>query len=64
MGLTEFGGMRIEKAPEDAVPICPHCKGELRTVWIKTKGLGIIGQKQVLMCPHCRAFLGYAHAIR
>ena len=59
MGRTEFEGMKIEEAPPDAIPKCPHCKEDLRKIWIKTKGLGFIEQKQIILCPHCRAFLGY-----
>ena len=57
-----FDGIEFEEAPEQAVPLCPTCKVELRRVWAKTKGLGGISQKQILMCPHCRAFLGYGMA--
>jgi uncharacterized Zn-finger protein len=52
-------GMKIDEAPEDAIPMCPYCKKELREIWIKTKGIGWIEQKQVLMCPYCQAFLAY-----
>jgi hypothetical protein len=31
----------------------------LRRVWYKAKGIGGLAQKQILMCPHCRALLGY-----
>ncbi len=51
--------LKVEDAPDDVLPICPHCHKELETLWIKTKGLGIIEQKQIILCPHCRAFLGY-----
>jgi hypothetical protein len=60
MGIFKFeGGMEIKPAPDDAIPKCPFCKEELREIWIKTKGSGFLEQKQVIMCPQCRAFLGY-----
>ena len=51
--------IKYEEAPKDIYPICPHCKEVLSKIWIKKKGMGIIEQKQVLLCPHCKAFLGY-----
>ena len=49
----------IVEAPQDTVPICPHCQRDLHTIWIRRQGLGFFQQKQILMCPNCRAFLGY-----
>ncbi|WP_024955695.1 hypothetical protein [Sulfurospirillum arcachonense] len=49
----------IKEAPCDINPICPYCKEELFEIWLKTKGIGYIEQKQILLCPYCRAFLGY-----
>lgn len=51
-------GMQVEEAPEDALPKCPSCSRDLDTIWVKTKGLGIVQQKQVIMCPHCRVCSG------
>jgi len=51
--------IKIEEAPENVFPHCPHCKTELRKIWVKKKGLGFIQQRQVLLCPHCQSFLGY-----
>jgi len=59
MSSEEFGGTLIEEAPEGTIPNCPFCRKELDKIWIKKKGIGIMEQKQVLMCPHCRALLGY-----
>jgi hypothetical protein len=59
MAIFHFAGIEIEEAPEAVVPICPHCKSELRRLWCKSRGLGGISQKQILLCPECRAFLGY-----
>lgn len=50
--------MQVEEAPEDALPKCPSCSRDLDTIWVKTKGLGIVQQKQVIMCPHCRVCSG------
>jgi hypothetical protein len=59
MAMGKFEGIKIEEAPSEVVPKCPHCHEELSTIWIKAKGLGWIEQKQILLCPHCQAFLGY-----
>jgi hypothetical protein len=52
----------VQVAPDDVWPICPHCREELRLLWMKRKGLGIIEQKQFVFCPHCRAFLGFGNS--
>ena len=59
MPVFNFDGFELEEAPENAVPICPSCQAELHKVRFKAKGISGLAQKQVLMCPHCRAFLGY-----
>ncbi|HNU50215.1 MAG TPA: hypothetical protein PKJ98_04770 [Verrucomicrobiota bacterium] len=59
MATFKFQGIKIEEAPETAVPKCPKCEKRLDTVWIKTKGLGFVEQKQILMCPYCESLLGY-----
>ena len=51
--------VKFEEAPDSVLPKCPYCKVELNTIWMKRKGMGFIQQKQLLMCPHCQAFLGY-----
>lgn len=51
--------MRIEEAPQDIEARCPHCNAELDRLWIKTKGLGVFEQRQVVICPHCHVFLAY-----
>ena len=50
-------GIRFEDAPDDVIPICPNCKERLNTVWRKSH-LGIRG-REIIMCPHCKVFLGY-----
>ncbi len=59
MSSKEFEGIALEDAPENVVPKCPACERELTKVWIKKRGFGLLEQKQIIMCPHCRAFLGY-----
>ena len=49
----------LEDAPPEALPRCPYCKQDLKTIWVKTSGLGFKGQKEILMCPQCQSFLGY-----
>ena len=51
----------LKAAPADAFPLCPHCKEKLTLIWVKSKGFGFIEKKQFLMCPHCRAFLGFGN---
>ncbi len=62
MPIFGFDGIEFEDAPKKAVPVCPSCKSELRRIWVKAKGVGGVSQKHILMCPHCRAFLGYGMA--
>jgi hypothetical protein len=59
MATFKFEGMKLEEAPPGAVPKCPKCEKRLETVWIKTKGTGIVEQKQIIMCPYCQVLLGY-----
>jgi hypothetical protein len=62
MGLFRSGRkLDLEEAPADVFPHCPHCKQELRRIWCKSKGLGLIEHRQFLLCPHCRAFLGFGN---
>lgn len=57
--MAEFEGIEVEKAPDRVVPKCPHCRKELRSLWILKKGLGVLEQKQIILCPHCEVLLGY-----
>jgi hypothetical protein len=59
MAAFQFEGVKMVKAPEHAVPKCPKCEKRLEVVWIKTKGLGLIEQQQLIMCPYCETLLGY-----
>jgi len=59
MDSTNINTVQVVEAPGGAIPRCPACKKKLDRVWSLTKGLGIIEQRQILMCPHCEAFLGY-----
>ena len=59
MPPKEFDGTQVEEAPEGKTPKCPFCKKRLEKVWIKKKGIGIMEQKQIIMCPYCETFLGY-----
>ena len=54
-----LGEKGIAQDSEAGRPQCPYCKKDLDTIWVKTSGLGFKGQKEILMCPHCRSFLGY-----
>ncbi len=59
MSAAEYKGVKVEDAPERARPKCPYCNARLDKLWVIRKGLGVIEQKQVVICPHCEAFLGY-----
>jgi len=51
--------LTLEKAPENVLPRCPHCKRRLEKIWFLTRGMGFWQQRQVLVCPYCEACLGY-----
>jgi hypothetical protein len=42
----------------DAFPSCPSCKKEMREILTATKGFFF--STSIMMCPHCKAFLGVA----
>jgi hypothetical protein len=44
----------------DMLPICPHCKTELRIVSYQELR-GILGKRFIYFCEHCRAVLGVSH---
>ncbi len=57
--MDTIENVSFEEAPSEARPQCPYCKKHLETIWVKTAGLGFYGKAEILMCPHCQAFLGY-----
>lgn len=59
MGVFNFDGIEIKEAPKDVIPKCPKCEEELSEIWIKAKGIGIVEQKQIILCPKCESFLGF-----
>ncbi|HOB97205.1 MAG TPA: hypothetical protein PKM43_00500 [Verrucomicrobiota bacterium] len=59
MPTFRFEGIKIEDAPKNVLPKCPKCDKRLDKIWIKTKGTGIVEQKQIVMCPYCETLLGY-----
>ena len=44
---------------EDVLPMCPHCKMDLDTIHVISKGF--IEQTNLYMCPHCRALLSVGY---
>lgn len=64
MSPKEVGGVRVEEAPEGKVPKCPSCSKRLDRVWIAKKGLGVIEQAQILVCPYCETLIGYGALAR
>jgi len=59
MAILSFEGVKIEEAPRHVVPICPKCERELEVIWLKAKGSGLIQRQEIIMCPYCKAFLGF-----
>ncbi len=59
MSPNQFDGVELVEAPKGKLPKCPYCKNPLTTLWIKKKGLGVLEQKQIIMCPDCESLLGY-----
>ena len=59
MGIRNFDGVTIKDAPKNEIPKCPKCETNLEEIWIKTKGVGFVEQKQIIMCPYCKSFLGF-----
>ena len=56
---TSASTVTLETAPEGVVPLCPHCRASLDTIWSLVEGIGWFGQERILLCPHCRCFLAY-----
>ena len=44
----------------DVVPICPHCKSEVRKLWYQELR-GYLGKRYVYYCPNCRSIVGVSH---
>lgn len=59
MSSQEWDGIELEEAPKGTLPKCPYCKKQLEKMWIMKKGLGVLEQKQIVMCPYCESLLGY-----
>lgn len=48
---------------DDLMPLCPHCEKELKDVYRKSRGAGIIvGRNSVFFCPHCHKVLGFGQS--
>lgn len=45
---------------EDVMPVCPHCSGDIHTLWTKEIS-GALGKRYLYFCPHCRKVLGVSH---
>lgn len=54
-----MSSVHIREAPQDCLPKCPHCGNDLDEIWSRSEGLGLAGKERVLICPNCRAMLGY-----
>jgi hypothetical protein len=49
--MDNIENVSFESAPEEAVPICPFCKQQLDTIWVKSDGMGFKGQRELCMSP-------------
>jgi uncharacterized Zn-finger protein len=58
--MDNIENVNLEEAPADVLPRCPYCKKDLDKIWVKSSGLGLRGQKEVLICPYCQSFLCYS----
>ena len=45
---------------DDILPLCPHCKTELSTLWYREL-MKDLGKRCIYFCPHCRKVLGITH---
>jgi hypothetical protein len=45
---------------KDVLPICPHCKAEIRKLWFRQLSKDL-GKRCVYFCPECRSCLGVSH---
>ncbi len=62
MDIFNFQGIKLEQAPNEIIPNCPHCKKELRKIWTRIVGDGSgKATKYILICPKCKSFLAYSH---
>ena len=59
MGIFNFAGVKMVDAPVGAIPKCPKCEKDLDEIWMKFKGTGFVKKEQIIMCPHCKSFLGF-----
>jgi len=59
MSAKSNSSIDLVEVPEGIIPKCPFCKERLRTIWIKKKGLGVLEQNQIIICPSCETLLGY-----
>ena len=59
MSSQKWDGIKLEDAPPGTIPMCPYCKKRLDKMWIKKRGLGVLEQKQIVICPYCESLLGY-----
>ena len=48
------------KKNEDVVPVCPHCKAQLTTVYFQELA-GLLGRRYIYFCPDCASCLGISH---
>ncbi len=44
----------------DVLPLCPHCKKEVKNLWYR-EIMGFLGKRFVYFCSECRAVLGVSH---
>ena len=48
------------KETDRITPVCPHCSGELHTVFMRSLQ-SVLGRRYIYFCPDCRKVLGVSH---
>jgi len=49
----------LVEVPEGITPEVPILQERFRTIWVKKKGLGVLEQNQIVICPSCETLFRY-----
>jgi len=60
--LLLFGEKTMIQSEErnDLLPVCPHCKAEIKKVYYQEVS-SVFGKRYIYFCPNCRSVLGVSH---
>ena len=56
MSVMEHAQVQVVEK-DDVLPVCPYCTKELTELWTRPLE-GLLGNRYVYFCPHCRKILG------